>query len=59
MGARTGALVASLALIGLLAYLTIRVIVKDGFTPLVALSLLILVLLGFGVLGALTTPPEE
>ena len=59
MSARTGALVASLALIGLLAYLTIRVMVKDGFTPLVALSLLILALLGFGVLGALTTPPEE
>ena len=59
MSARTGALVASLALIGLLAYLTIRVMVKDGFTPLVALSLLILALLGFGVLGALSTPPEE
>ena len=59
MGARTGALAASLGLIGLLAYLTIRVMVKDGFTPLVALSLLILALLGFGVLGALTTPPEE
>ena len=59
MNARTAALVASLGLIGLLAYLTIRVMINDGFTPLVALSLLILALLGFGVLGALTAPPEE
>ena len=59
MSARSAALVASLGLIGLLAYLTIRVMINDGFTPLVALSLLILALLGFGVLGALTAPPEE
>ena len=59
MNARTAALVASLGLISLLAYLTIRVMINDGFTPLVALSLLILGLLGFGVLGALTAPPEE
>ncbi len=59
MNARTAALVASLGLIGLLAYLTIRVMINDGFTPLVALSVLILALLGFGVLGALTAPPEE
>ena len=59
MTGRTAALLASLGLIGLLAYLTIRVIINDGFTPLVALSVLILALLGFGVLGALTAPPEE
>ena len=59
MNARTAALLASLALIGLLAYLTISVMIKDGFTPLVAVSLLILGLLGFGVVGALTTPPRE
>jgi hypothetical protein len=59
MTARTAVLLASLGLIGLLAYLTIRVMIDDGFTPLVALSVLILALLGFGVLGALTAPPEE
>ena len=58
MNARTAALLASLALIGLLAFLTISVMIDDGFTPLVAVSLLILGLLGFGVVGALTTPPE-
>ncbi|MDQ4049333.1 MAG: hypothetical protein M3131_08155 [Actinomycetota bacterium] len=59
MNARTAALVASLGLIGLLGYLTIRVMIDDGFTPLVALSLLILALLGFGVLGALAAPDER
>lgn len=59
MNTRTAALLASLALIGLLAFLTISVMIDDGFTPLVAVSLLILGLLGFGVVGALTTPPKE
>lgn len=59
MNARTVALIASLALIGLLAFLTISVMISDGFTPLVAISLLLLGMLGLGVVGALTTPPEE
>ena len=59
MNARIAALLASLALIGLLAFLTISVVIDDGFTPLVAVSLLILAVLGFGVVGALTTPPKE
>ena len=59
MNARTAALIASLALIGLLAFLTISVMINDGLTPLVVVSLLILGMLGLGVVGALTTPPEE
>jgi len=59
MSSRTAVLLASVGLIALLAYLTIRVMINDGFTPLVALSLLILGLLGLGVVGALTAPPEE
>jgi hypothetical protein len=59
MNARTAALLASLALIGLLAFLTISVMIDDGFTPLVGISLAILGMLGLGVVGALTTPPEE
>jgi len=59
MTSRTAALVASLGLIGLLGYLTVSVMIDDGFTPLIALSLLIVGMLGFGVVGALTTPPEE
>jgi len=59
MSSRTGALIASLALIGLLGFLTISVMIDDGFTLLIALSLLIVGMLGFGVVGALTTPPGE
>ncbi len=56
---RTLALLASLAMICLLAFLTVSVAVKDGVTPLVVVSGIILALLGFGVLGALTTPPPD
>jgi hypothetical protein len=49
----------SLALICLLAFLTVIVLVSHGLDILVVVSLLILALLGFGVLGALTTPPPE
>ena len=59
MSARTAALLASLAFIGLLAFLTISVAVKDGVTPLVVLSVVILGLCGVGIVGALTTPPQE
>jgi hypothetical protein len=59
MNTRTAALLASLALIGLLAFLTISVVIDDGVTPLVVVSLGILALFGFGVVGALTTPPKE
>jgi hypothetical protein len=57
--ARNGALVAALALIGVLAFLTLRVAMEHGIDVLVVLSLLVLALLGFGVLGALTTPPDD
>ena len=57
--ARTLALLGSLAIICLLAYLTVSVAVKDGVTPLVVVSGIILALLGFGVLGALTSPPPD
>ena len=55
---RTLALVGSLAIIGLLAFLTISVAVERGIDVLVVLSVIILALLGFGVLGALTSPPD-
>lgn len=59
MSARTGVLAGSLALIGLLAFLTLRVAIDEGIDILVVVSLVILALLGFGVIGALTTPPDE
>jgi hypothetical protein len=57
--ARTVVLVGSLAIICLLAFLTISVAVEDGIDVLVVLSVIILALLGFGVLGALTSPPRD
>ena len=59
MAARNAVLGAALALIGLLAFLTVSVAVRDGVTPLVVVSIGILALLGFGVLGALTNPPDD
>jgi hypothetical protein len=57
--ARTFVLLASLAMICLLAFLTISVAVEDGVDILVVVSGIVLALLGFGVLGALTTPPRD
>jgi hypothetical protein len=57
--ARNVALVFSLAFIGLLGYLTVSVAISDGITILVVVSILILAVLGFGVLGALTQPSDD
>jgi hypothetical protein len=46
-------------LICLLGFLTLTVLLSHGLDILVIVSLLILALLGFGVLGALTSPPPE
>jgi hypothetical protein len=57
--ARNVVLIAALGLIGLLTFLTLSVIVENGLDPLVIISLLVLVVLGFGVFGALTAPPDD
>jgi hypothetical protein len=58
--ARNLVLAASIAIICLLAFLTISVAVRDGIDVLVVLSVIILALLGFGVIGALASqPPDE
>lgn len=49
----------ALILIAALAYLTVRVIIDSGFDILVAISLLVLAILGFGVLGALGSSADE
>jgi hypothetical protein len=59
MIARTLALLASLALICLLGFLTIAVALDHGFDVLVIISLAVLALLAFGVLGALTSPGDD
>ena len=57
--ARNAVLFGALLLIGLLAFLTVRVAVRDGIDAVVVISLLVLALMGVGVLGALNAPPDE
>ena len=57
--AHTLALVGSLAIICILGFLTVTVAVRDGIDILVVVSLIVLALLGFGVLGALSSPPPD
>jgi hypothetical protein len=56
---RTVVLGVALAFIGVLGFLTLFVLFWTGPDVLVVLSLVILALIGFGVLGALATPPDE
>jgi hypothetical protein len=56
---RTFVLGASLVIICLLGFLTISVAFREGVDVLVVLSLIVLALLGFGVLGALTSAPPD
>jgi hypothetical protein len=56
---RTFALLGSLVIISLLAFLTVTVAIEEGIDVLVVVSLIVLLLLAFGVLGALTTPPSD
>jgi hypothetical protein len=56
---RAGVLIAALAFIGLLAFLTFFAIAQRGFDVLVVLSLIVLAMFAFGIVGALRHPPEE
>jgi hypothetical protein len=57
--ARNLVLLGSLLLICLLGFLTITVAIEEGVDILVIVSLIVLALLAFGVLGALTSPPPD
>ena len=59
MNARNFALAGSLVMICLLGFLTVAVLVERGIDILVVVSLIVLALLGFGILGALTSPPPD
>jgi hypothetical protein len=59
MVGRNVALVGTLLFVILLAVLTLDVMIRTGIDVLVLISLTILALVGFGVLGALLNPPEE
>ncbi len=57
--ARTAILGAVLVFIGILAALTVAAAVKDGVTVLTLVSVLVLVLFGCGIVGALLNPPPD
>jgi hypothetical protein len=57
--ARGLALLASLAIIGLIGFLTMLVAFRDGVDVLVVLSWVVLALLAVGVIGALTESPGD
>lgn len=52
-------LAAALLMTGLLAFLTVSVVVKEGPDPLTLVSLVVIALFGFGIVGALREPPPE
>lgn len=56
---RTAILASALGFTALLGALTLSVLVREGPDVLVAASLLVLALFGFGIVGALRHPPEE
>lgn len=59
MIARNLVLAGAIALVALLAFLTLSVALRDGVTVLVVLSFIVIAVLGFGVLGALTSDDDE
>ncbi len=59
MGTRDIVLAVALVFVAGFAFLTLRVLFTEGFDILVLVSLLVLALLGFGVLGALTSDDDR
>jgi hypothetical protein len=59
LSGRTFALVAVATVMLVIGLLTVAMIVHDGITGRVVLSLVILAVFGFGVIGALTHQDDE
>jgi hypothetical protein len=59
MSGRNVALGGTLAMVLLLGALTVDVMIRTGFDVLVLISLAIVGMVGFGVLGALFNPPGK
>jgi predicted neutral ceramidase superfamily lipid hydrolase len=56
---REVALIAALAMIGLFTFLTLSVAVRDGVDILTVISVIVLAMFGFGIVGALRNPPDR
>jgi hypothetical protein len=52
-------LLAALAMIALFAFLTLDVAAREGVDVLTVLSIVVLAMFGFGIVGALRHPPGE
>jgi VIT1/CCC1 family predicted Fe2+/Mn2+ transporter len=59
MMVRDVVLAVALVFIAAFAFLTLRVLFTEGLDILVAASLVVLALLGFGILGALTSGDDR
>jgi hypothetical protein len=59
MTRRVFVLIAALLFIVGFAFLTVVAVTEEGFTIASLLSVLILVLLGVGIIGALLNPPRQ
>jgi hypothetical protein len=59
MMVRDVVLAVALVFIAAFAFLTLRVLFTEGLDVLVAASLIVLALLGFGILGALTSGDDR
>ena len=55
---RQAILIAVLAMIGLLGALTLSEIAQHGLDVLTVVSLIVLAMFGFGIVGALREPPQ-
>jgi hypothetical protein len=56
---RTAILVVALVFTAAIGAATLDVLFSEGFDAIVALSLLVVALFAFGILGALTHKPDE
>jgi hypothetical protein len=55
---RQAILIAALAMIGLLGFLTLSEVAQHGVDVLTVVSAIVLAMFGFGIVGALREPPE-
>jgi hypothetical protein len=56
---RTAILVLALGFLAVFGFLTLYVLFSSGPDVLVVVSLIVLGLVGYGVIGALSTPPRD
>lgn len=54
-----GILVSALVFIAILGVLTLFALIQYGPRPLELISLLVLAMFGYGIIGALTQPPRD